>query len=159
MFRGSRRSRREVPVRHTESAEDYLKTIWDLEAGHGRATTSEIARRLEVAPASATGMVKRLSGLGLVDHKPYHGVTLTETGRRTALRVVRRHRLIESFLVRIMDVPRDRVHDEAERWEHVLSEDMEDRIDQLLGHPDCDPHGSPIPARDAATPRTPEEMP
>ena len=159
MFRGSRRSRHEVPVRHTESAEDYLKTIWDLEAGHGRATTSEIARRLEVAPASATGMVKRLSGLGLVDHKPYHGVTLTETCRRTALRVVRRHRLIESFLVRIMDVPRDRVHDEAERWEHVLSEDMEDRIDQLLGHPDCDPHGSPIPARDAATPRTPEELP
>lgn len=159
MFRGSRRSRREVPVRHTESTEDYLKTIWDLEAGHGRATTSEIARRLEVAPASATGMVKRLSGLGLVDHKPYHGVTLTETGRRTALRVVRRHRLIESFLVRIMDVPRDRVHDEAERWEHVLSEDMEDRIDQLLGHPDSDPHGSPIPARDAAAPRAPEELP
>lgn len=144
-------------MKHTESAENYLKTIWDLESGHGRATTSEIARRLAVAPASATGMVKRLSGLGLLDHTPYRGVTLTEDGRRTALRVVRRHRLIESFLVRIMDVPRDRVHEEAERWEHVLSEDMEDRIDQLLGHPDRDPHGSPIPARDAATSPAPED--
>ncbi|MBK6899452.1 MAG: metal-dependent transcriptional regulator [bacterium] len=144
-------------MKHTESAENYLKTIWDLETGHGRATTSEIARRLAVAPASATGMVKRLSGLGLLDHTPYRGVTLTETGRRTALRVVRRHRLIESFLVRIMDVPRDRVHEEAERWEHVLSEDMEDRIDQLLGHPDRDPHGSPIPARDTASSPAPEE--
>lgn len=144
-------------MKHTESAENYLKTIWDLETGHGRATTSEIARRLAVAPASATGMVKRLSGLGLLDHTPYRGVTLTEDGRRTALRVVRRHRLIESFLVRIMDVPRDRVHEEAERWEHVLSEDMEDRIDQLLGHPDRDPHGSPIPARDTATSPAPEE--
>ncbi|MBA4378197.1 MAG: hypothetical protein C0395_06000 [Gemmatimonas sp.] len=144
-------------MKHTESAENYLKTIWDLEADQGRATTSGIARRLAVAPASATGMIKRLSGLGLVDHTPYRGVVLTEDGRHTALRVVRRHRLIESFLVRIMDVPRERVHDEAERWEHVLSEDMEDRIDELLGHPECDPHGSPIPARNPATPRPMED--
>lgn len=144
-------------MKHTESAENYLKTIWDLEADQGRATTSGIARRLAVAPASATGMIKRLSGLGLVDHTPYRGVVLTEDGRRTALRVVRRHRLIESFLVRVMDVPRERVHDEAERWEHVLSEDMEDRIDQLLGHPERDPHGSPIPARYPAMPRSTEE--
>ena len=93
-------------------------------------------------------MLKKLARLGLVDHEPYRGVTLTRAGERVAVEVVRHHRLIESFLVEALGVPWDEVHDEAERWEHVLSEQLEQRMDEALGFPTTDPHGAPIPAHD-----------
>jgi DtxR family Mn-dependent transcriptional regulator len=131
------------------AVQDYLKAIYELEHREdGRASTTQLAERLGVAPASATTMVKKLAALGLLEHEPYHGVVLTETGRSAALEVIRHHRLIERFLVDVLDVPWDEVHEEAERWEHVLSEEMEGRIDAALGFPRSDPHGSPIPAQD-----------
>jgi DtxR family Mn-dependent transcriptional regulator len=131
------------------AVQDYLKAVYELEhRDEGRASTTQLAERLGVAPASATTMVKKLATLGLLEHEPYHGVVLTETGRAAALEVIRHHRLIERFLVDILGVPWDEVHDEAERWEHVLSEEMEERIDAALGFPRSDPHGSPIPAGD-----------
>jgi DtxR family Mn-dependent transcriptional regulator len=131
------------------AVQDYLKAIYELEHREdGRASTTQLAERLGVAPASATTMVKKLASAGLLEHEPYHGVVLTEAGRAAALEVIRHHRLIERFLVDILGVPWDEVHDEAERWEHVLSEEMEERIDAALGFPRSDPHGSPIPAED-----------
>jgi DtxR family Mn-dependent transcriptional regulator len=132
------------------AVQDYLKAVYELEhrEGEGRASTTQLAERLGVTPASATTMVKKLASLGLLEHEPYHGVVLTETGRSAALEVIRHHRLIERFLVDVLDVPWDEVHEEAERWEHVLSEEMEGRIDAALGFPRSDPHGSPIPAED-----------
>ena len=103
------------------------------------------AERLGVTPASASGMVKRLGELGLVEHRPYRGVTLTDSGRRVALEVMRHHRLLELYLVESLGVPWDRVHDEAEVLEHVLSEELEALIAAKLGHPTHDPHGDPIP--------------
>lgn len=132
-------------MRESESVENYLKTIWDLESKGGRAVTGELARRLEVSPASVTGMLKRLSSRGLIKYRPYRGATLAAEGRRAALNVVRRHRLIEAFLVEVMQVPVERVHVEAERWEHVISDEMAERMDALLGRPATDPHGSAIP--------------
>ncbi len=132
-------------MQETESVENYLKTIWDLETRTGRAITGDLARCLEVAPASVTGMLKRLSTRGLIKYRPYQGATLAAEGRRTAVRVVRRHRLIETFLVEVMQVPAGLVHDEAERWEHVISDDMAERMDVLLGRPLVDPHGAVIP--------------
>jgi DtxR family transcriptional regulator, Mn-dependent transcriptional regulator len=131
------------------AVQDYLKAVYELEHGEeGRATTTQLAERLGVAPASATTMVKKLASLGLLEHEPYHGVVLTQSGRAAALEVIRHHRLIERFLVDILGVPWDAVHDEAERWEHVLSEEMEERIDAALGFPRSDPHGAPIPTED-----------
>ena len=132
-------------MRETEAVENYLKTIWDLETKVGRAGTNELARRLAVTPASVTGMLKRLSSRGLIRYRPYRGATLAAEGRSTALRIVRRHRLIESFLAEVMQVPIDRVHDEAERWEHVITDEMAERMDVLLGRPATDPHGAAIP--------------
>lgn len=128
--------------------ENYLRAIHEIERREGKVTTSALAQRLEVAAASVTGMVKKLAESGLVDHQPYQGVVLTEAGRQRALEVVRHHRLLETYLHEALGVPWDQVHAEADRWEHVLSEEMEDRIDALLGHPTHDPHGSPIPGRD-----------
>ena len=141
---------------HSESVENYLKTIWSLEEASGRAATNAIARRLDVAPASVTGMVRRLATRGLVVHVPYRGATLTTAGRAHALAVVRRHRLIETFLVEIMGVAPELVHAEAERWEHVVSDEMTVRMDELLGRPARDPHGAPIPPAPApaGAPRT-----
>ena len=133
----------------SESVENYLKTILDLETGDSPASTGAVALRLGVAPASVTGMLKRLAARGLVLYRPYRGAVLSDDGRRAALGVQRRHRLIETFLARVMDVPADQVHDEAERWEHVVSDAMAERMADILGHPDHDPHGAPIPPRPA----------
>lgn len=132
----------------TQAVEDYLKVIYDLGRGGGAVTTSAIAGRLEVAPATVTGMVKKLAALKLVSHEHYHGVVLTDGGRKIALEIIRHHRLVERYLFEAMGVPWDQVHAEAERWEHVLSEEMEERMDEILGSPTTDPHGSPIPSRD-----------
>jgi DtxR family Mn-dependent transcriptional regulator len=129
--------------------EDYAKAIYALENRHGDAVaTNALAERLGVTPASASGMVKRLGELGLVEHERYRGVSLTEDGRRVALEVMRHHRLLELYLVQSLGVPWDRVHEEAEVLEHVLSEDLEELISAKLGHPTHDPHGDPIPTRE-----------
>ena len=128
----------------SESVEDYLKCIWMLERD-GRVTTSEIAERLEVSAASVTAMMKKLARLGLVEHEPYRGVALTPGGTRLALEVIRHHRLLELYLMQALGLPWDRVHEEAERLEHHLSDELEARIDEALGHPTRDPHGDPIP--------------
>jgi DtxR family Mn-dependent transcriptional regulator len=127
-----------------ESAQDYLKAIWKLGQG-GRATTSAIADELGVSPASATGMLKRLASLGLVEHQRYHGASLTVAGERVALEVVRHHRLLELYLMQALGLGWDEVHAEADRLEHHLSEEVEARIDAALGFPKRDPHGDPIP--------------
>jgi DtxR family Mn-dependent transcriptional regulator len=112
----------------------------------GRVTTNAIAERLGVSPASVTAMVKKLAKLGLVEHTPYHGVALTDSGTLMALEVVRHHRLLELYLMEALGLPWDQVHEEAERLEHHLSDELEARIDAALGHPTRDPHGDPIPS-------------
>jgi DtxR family Mn-dependent transcriptional regulator len=130
----------------TDAIQDYVKAIYALEQRHGDAvSTTALADRLGVTSGSASSMLKRLDGLGLVAHVPYRGVRLTDSGRRVALDVLRRHRLLERFLTDELDVPWDRVHAEAEVLEHVLSEELADRIAAKLGHPTHDPHGDPIP--------------
>jgi DtxR family Mn-dependent transcriptional regulator len=133
----------------TSAVEDYAKAIYALESQAGEAvTTNALADRLGVTAASASGMVKRLNDLGLVEHRPYRGVSLTPEGRRVALEVMRHHRLLELYLVQSLGVPWDRVHAEAEVLEHVLSEELEEVIADKLGDPTHDPHGDPIPTRD-----------
>jgi len=130
----------------SSAIEDYAKAIYALQSRGGEAvTTNALAERLDVTAASASGMVKRLDELGLVRHEPYHGVFLTEAGERIALEVIRHHRLLETYLAESLGVPWDRVHEEAEVLEHVLSEDLEAAIAAKLGHPTHDPHGDPIP--------------
>jgi DtxR family Mn-dependent transcriptional regulator len=133
----------------SSAIEDYAKAIYALERRAGKAvSTNAIAERMGVTPASASGMVKRLCELGLVEHRPYHGVSLTDSGQRVALEVMRHHRLLELYLVESLGVPWDRVHAEAEVLEHVLSEELEELIAAKLGDPTHDPHGDPIPTRD-----------
>ncbi len=133
----------------SSAIEDYAKAIYALEERAGEAvSTNALAERLGVTAASASGMVKRLGELGLVEHRPYRGVSLTEPGRRVALEVIRHHRLLELYLVESLGVPWDRVHQEAEVLEHVLSEELEELIAAKLGDPTHDPHGDPIPTRD-----------
>jgi len=133
----------------SQAVQDYAKAIYALELRDGDAvSTNALADRLGVTPASASGMVKRLDELGLVEHQPYRGVSLTEDGRRVALEVMRHHRLLELYLVKSLGVPWDRVHAEAEVLEHVLSEELEELIAAKLGDPTHDPHGDPIPTRD-----------
>jgi DtxR family Mn-dependent transcriptional regulator len=133
----------------SQAVQDYAKAIYALELRDGEAvSTNALADRLGVTAASASGMVKRLDELGLVEHQPYRGVSLTEDGRRVALEVMRHHRLLELYLVQSLGVPWDRVHAEAEVLEHVLSEELEELIAAKLGHPTHDPHGDPIPTRD-----------
>ena len=137
------------PLGRSSAVEDYAKAIYALEQRGGEAvSTNALADRLGVTPASASGMVKRLCELGLVQHRPYRGVTLTDSGRRVALEVMRHHRLLELYLVESLGVPWDRVHDEAEVLEHVLSEQLEELIATKLGDPTHDPHGDPIPTRE-----------
>src|SRR5215212_3067525 len=128
--------------------EDYLKVIFELEAADGVAGTNEIAAALEIAPASVSGMVRRLAELGLIAHEPYRGARLTKAGRRAALRTIRRHRVIESYLTTALGYSWDRVHDEAERLEHAASDELIDRMAAAIGEPSTDPHGSPIPTRE-----------
>jgi DtxR family transcriptional regulator, Mn-dependent transcriptional regulator len=133
----------------SQAVQDYAKAIYALELREGEAvSTNALAGRLGVTAASASGMVKRLDELGLVEHQPYRGVSLTENGRRIALEVMRHHRLLELYLVKSLGVPWDRVHHEAEVLEHVLSEELEELIAAKLGDPRHDPHGDPIPTRD-----------
>jgi len=131
------------------AVEDYAKAIYALEARDNQpVSTTALAERMGVTAASASGMVKRLGELGLVTHRRYHGVLLTEAGRRVALEVIRHHRLLELYLVESLGVPWDRVHQEAEVLEHVLSEELEELIAAKLGDPTHDPHGDPIPSRE-----------
>jgi DtxR family Mn-dependent transcriptional regulator len=133
----------------SQAIEDYTKAIYALERRESEpVSTNALAERLGVTPASASGMVKRLGELGLVEHQPYRGVSLTEDGRRVALEVMRHHRLLELYLVETLGVPWDRVHQEAEVLEHVLSEELEEAIAAKLGDPTHDPHGDPIPTRE-----------
>ncbi len=134
----------------SQAIEDYLKAIYMIAQGEARVTTNGLAVRLGVSPASVTNMMKRLARLRLVRHEPYRGVALTEAGEKVALEVIRHHRLLELYLSRHLGVSLDRVHDEADRLEHVISEDLEERIAGALGQPDLDPHGDPIPSRDGA---------
>lgn len=129
------------------ATQDYLKVIYDLTQGAGRATTSEIADYLAVRPASVTGMLQKMAKEDppLVEYKKHKGVTLTNEGNRAALEIMRHHRLVETFLHDILGYSWDEVHEEAERLEHVISEDMERRIAAVLGNPSRDPHGQPIP--------------
>ena len=134
----------ETALTLSTAAQDYLKTIYLLR-GEGLVTTQSLADKLGVAPPSATAMVKKLAALHLVAHAPYRGVELTPSGEKIALEMIRHHRLIETYLAEVLGVSWDKVHDEAERWEHVISEEVEAKIAAALGHPSHDPHGSPIP--------------
>lgn len=134
----------ETALTLSTAAQDYLKTIYQLR-GEGPVTTQSLADKLAVAPPSATAMVKKLAALHLVAHAPYRGVELTPAGEKIALEMIRHHRLIETYLAEVLGVSWDKVHDEAERWEHVISEEVEAKIAAALGHPSHDPHGSPIP--------------
>ena len=126
--------------------QDYAKAVYELETRRGSAvSTNDLAARLGVTPASVSGMVRKLTDVGIVEHEPYHGVRLTNHGRRVALEVLRHHRLLELFLARELGMPWDRVHAEAEVLEHVLSEELEELIAERLGDPAVDPHGDPIP--------------
>lgn len=133
----------------TAVVEDYTKTIYHLEEQLGSpVSTSVLAERLSVRPASVSGMLRKLDDLGYLDYVPYHGVKLSDAGRLAALAVVRRHRLVELFLFQVLGVPWDKVHDEAELLEHALSPSLCDLIAARLGEPEIDPHGDPIPTRD-----------
>jgi DtxR family Mn-dependent transcriptional regulator len=125
--------------------QDYLKEIYKIQAAGERATTTAIAKRMGVAPSSATSMIKKLAALGLAKHAPYHGIELSAAGRKIALEVIRHHRLLEQYLAETLGLSIDAVHAEADRLEHVLSEELEARIDEQLGFPTHDPHGDPIP--------------
>lgn len=132
----------------SQAMQDYLKALYKLQPRYPRGVpTSALAQRMAVAPASATNMVKRLARLGLVEHTPYQAVTLTSRGAKAALQVIRHHRLLELFLRKHLGLSIEQVHDEAETLEHALSETLEERIAALLGQPDADPHGDPIPSR------------
>ncbi len=134
----------------TQAIEDYLKVIYKLRQAGEAVTTNAIAQSLNVAPASASNMIKKLARLKLVDHTPYHGVQLTTGGEKIALEVIRHHRLIELYLATYLGIGLDRVDEEAERLEHVISEEVEERMAQSLGDPTHDPHGDPIPTREGA---------
>ncbi len=143
-----------MPAPLSQAIEDYLKAIYTLAQRERPVTTTGLAAHLRVAPASVTNMIKRLARLRLVEHTPYHGVELTEAGEKVALEVIRHHRLLELYLSRHLGVSLDRVHSEADRLEHVISEDLEERIAVALGQPALDPHGDPIPTREGSVAAT-----
>lgn len=131
------------------SVEDYVKAIWEV-AGSGAASTKDVAERLSIAPPSVTNMFVRLQEMGLVEYERYRGASLTRAGREEALRLIRRHRLIETFLLEHLGYSWREVHEEAERLEHAVSDGFTERLAEFLGHPDQDPHGDPIPAADGS---------
>lgn len=137
-------SRGEYEITHVH--EDYLKAIYHLESQNERATTTAIAEAMGVSPASATNMVKKLAELNLVHYTPYQGVRLTPAGRKIALEVIRHHRLVELYLAEALGISWDKVHEEADRLEHVISEELEEAMARALGYPTVDPHGDPIPS-------------
>jgi DtxR family transcriptional regulator, Mn-dependent transcriptional regulator len=150
-----------MPHTTSPAIQDYLKAVYKLSleegdnpAGGPVASTMAVASHLGVSGASATNMLKRLDSMGLVAYTRYRGVELTDAGRKIALEVLRHHRLLETYLAEALGVPWERVHDEAEVLEHVLSEDLEERIAVLLGDPTTDPHGHPIPTRDLEMPES-----
>lgn len=138
----------------THVIEDYLKTIYDLTADSGRASTNQIAERMGVTAASVTNMIQKLAATDppLLKYRKHRGVVLTEDGERVALEIVRHHRLLEMFLHQTLGYSWDEVHEEADRLEHVISEEFEERIAERLGHPRHDPHGDPIPTRELELP-------
>ena len=138
----------------TAPVEDYLKVIYGIELSGGAAATNDIAAKLSIAAASVSGMVRRLADQGLLSYERYRGVRLTEAGRRAALRTIRRHRVIETYLAQALGYPWDRVHEEAERLEHAVSDELVDRMASAVGEPDTDPHGHPIPTRDGVVDET-----
>lgn len=138
----------------SEAIEDYAKAIYALSRERdGPALNGDVASRLGVAPATATAMLQKLAGLGLVDYVPYRGATLTPAGEKVALEVIRHHRLIEAYLSEALGMPDDRVHAEAEVLEHYISEELEQLIAAKLGEPSHDPHGTPIPGPDLELPK------
>ncbi len=132
----------------SKAVQDYLKAIYALDAAGVRVTTSALAERMDVSAPSASAMMKRLAELGLAERMPYRALVLTEAGRRSALEVLRHHRLLERYLADTLGLPLDKLHAEADRLEHALSEELEHRIDEALGFPTHDPHGDPIPNRE-----------
>lgn|SRR5690606_38012594 len=133
----------------SQSQEDYIKTIFKLQKDEP-VSTMDIAQAADVAPATVTKALKKLAEMGLVSYRSYQGVTLTAAGRKVALEVIRHHRLLELYLKEVMGYSWDRLHEEAEHLEHHISEEFEDRLDEMLGYPTSDPHGHPIPARDGS---------
>jgi len=129
------------------SVENYLKNIYELGISEERITTNLIAGRLNVAPGSVTGMIKKLSKKGFLRHIPYKGVEVTEKGKQAALKIIRKHRLWEMFLLEVLHFPWDTIHEEAEEFEHIMSDKIEAKIDEVLGFPTVDPHGAPIPRK------------
>lgn len=136
----------------SQAVEDYLKVIYRIELEGNKATTTKVADALDVSSASATNMVKRLSKMGLVDYESYKGASLTKSGRKIALEIIRHHRLLELYLLEVMGYSWDEVHEEAEKLEHHISEQFEEKIAQLLDDPTHDPHGDPIPTKDGLMP-------
>jgi DtxR family Mn-dependent transcriptional regulator len=134
----------------SEAVQDYLKTIYTLQAAQGAVSTSALAAAMGVSAPSATGMVKKLAGLRLLRHTRYQGVVLTRAGERVALEVIRHHRLLELYLSQALGYPWDKVHEEACRLEHAISEEFEEKIFEALGRPTRDPHGEPIPTKDGS---------
>lgn len=131
---------------NSSAVEDYLKTIYNLSAESEAASTSAIAEQLGIASGSVTGMLKRLADQGLVEHVPYYGARLSRAGEAAAVGLIRRHRVLEMFLVKVLGYTWDRVHEEAEQLEHAVSDELIDRMAQVLGSPEVDPHGAPIPS-------------
>ena len=142
----------EPPVDITESAENYLKAIFKLGGERKGVATGTIAERLGIRAPSVSRMLKRLGEQGWVQHTAYQGVRLTDAGRQQALRVIRSHRILETYLVEVLGMPWDRVDAEVERLEHVVSVDLVNRLEEALGFPESDPHGSPIPDREGNLP-------
>jgi DtxR family Mn-dependent transcriptional regulator len=136
----------------SESIQHYLREIYKLHAEEGEVTVTALARRLNVSDPSASAMVKKLAALSLARHERYRAVELTDAGERVALEVIRHHRLLELYLAETLGLAVDDVHDEADRLEHALSEELEQRIDKALGYPTHDPHGDPIPDSDLKWP-------
>jgi DtxR family Mn-dependent transcriptional regulator len=129
----------------SDAIQHYLREIYKLAQEHDRVSVTALARAQKVSAASASAMVKKLSALRLAEHVPYRGVELTPAGERVALEVIRHHRLLELYLAETLGLHVDEVHDEADRLEHAISEELEQRIDEVLGFPTHDPHGDPIP--------------
>ena len=148
-----------APPRETlsQSIEDYLKAVYELTRGEGRASTNALAEYLDIAPASVTGMLQKLAATAppLLDYQKHHGVRLTAEGEKVALETIRHHRMLELFLHQMLGYEWDQVHEEADRLEHVISEQFEQRIAEALGDPRLDPHGDPIPRTDLSLPDSP----
>ncbi len=138
----------------TEAIQHYLREIYKLGQADERVSVTALARAQHVSPASASAMVKKLDALGLAEHVPYRGVSLTPSGERVALEVIRHHRLLELYLAETLGLDVEDVHDEADRLEHAISEELESRIDRALGFPTHDPHGDPIPDANLRWPRS-----